>query len=170
MKTIRRRRKANVTNYSIRLKLLKGDYPRIVFRKSNKYIIGQYVTSKEAQDTVKIHVVSKDLIKYGWPEKLNGSLKSIPAAYLTGYLLGKKIKKQKATKKPILDIGMNRNIHGSKIYGFLKGAVDSGAGLEYKKDVLPSVERLEGKNLKEDFSSIIKTIKSKIDTENDGKN
>ena len=68
-KTIKRRRLEAKTNYSKRIKLLKGNSPRIVFRKSNKYILAQLVESKEAQDKVKFGVTSKKLLDYGWPKE-----------------------------------------------------------------------------------------------------
>ena len=95
MKTLKRRRREGKTDYLKRLKLLKSEKPRIVFRKTNKYIIGQYVKSEEARDKVIFNVVSKELFKYKWPKEFQGSLKSISASYLTGYLIGKEIKKKK---------------------------------------------------------------------------
>jgi len=50
MRTIKKRRKQNKTDYLGRLKLLKSGKPRVVFRRTNKYIIVQYITSKQAQD------------------------------------------------------------------------------------------------------------------------
>ena len=91
MKTLKKRRRQYKTDYANRLELLKSEKPRIVFRKTNSYIIAHYVVSKEAQDKTQIGISSKHLLKYGWPEKFKGSLKSIPAAYLTGYLIGKQI-------------------------------------------------------------------------------
>ena len=72
MKVDKRRRRENKTDYLNRLKLLKGGSPRIVFRKTNKYIIAQYVTSKEAQDKIEFGISSKDLIKHGWPKEFSG--------------------------------------------------------------------------------------------------
>ena len=75
MKTIRRRRKENKTDYGKRIKLLKSGKPRIVFRKSNRYVVAQYVISKEAQDKTELGVSSKELLKHGWPKENSGSLK-----------------------------------------------------------------------------------------------
>ena len=91
MRTIKRRRKEGKTDYKKRLGLLKSKKPRIVFRRTNKYLIVQYIESKEAKDKVIITITSKNLLKYGWPENATGALKSIPAAYLIGYLIGKQI-------------------------------------------------------------------------------
>lgn len=162
MKTIKRRRKEYKTDYKKRLKLLKSKSPRIVLRKSNRYVIAQYVTSKEAQDKVIIGVDSKHLIKYGWPKEFFGSLKSIPASYLTGYLFGKQIIK-KDLELPILDFGMEKNLHKTKLYSFLKGLKDSGLEMKYKEETFPEEERIIGKKMKKDFSKEFKEIKLKIE-------
>ncbi|MBU4070269.1 MAG: 50S ribosomal protein L18 [Nanoarchaeota archaeon] len=164
MKTFKRRRRENKTDYGNRLKLLKSETPRIVFRKTNKYVILQYVVSEEARDKVIIGVTSKNLLKYGWPKEFEGSLKSIPAAYLTGLLIGKKILKEKL-KTPIVDFGMIRPIHKTKIYGFLKGLIDSGIEIKHKAEIFPEEEKIKGKNLKKDFTETFTKIKSKIEQE-----
>tara|TARA_Y100000034_G_scaffold19272_2_gene21702 strand:- start:1346 stop:1840 length:495 start_codon:yes stop_codon:yes gene_type:complete len=164
MKTLKRRRKENKTNYLKRIKLLKSKSPRIVFRKTNKYIISQYVTSKQARDKVEISINSKQLIKYGWPKEFNGSLKSLPASYLTGFLIGKKILLKKL-EKPIIDFGMIRPLHKTKIYSFLKGLIDSGIKIKSKEDIFPDENRIKGKHMKKDFSQIFEEIKLKIEKE-----
>lgn len=163
-KTQRRRRIENKTNYSKRIKLLKSDKPRLVFRKTNAHVIAQYVTSEEAQDTIVFGVTSKALLKYGWPKEFAGSLKSIPASYLTGYLVAKKILKEKK-EQPIVDFGMLRVLYKTKLFAFLKGAIDGGLSIECPEEAFPEEERIEGKSLKEDFSSKFNLIKSKIDKE-----
>lgn len=162
MKTLKRRRKEHKTDYLKRIKLLKSGKPRIVFRKTNKYIIAQYITSKEAQDKVKIGAISKHLLKYGWPKKFEGSLKSIPASYFTGLLIGKKIIKEKL-KTPIVDFGMIKTLHKSKTYAFLKGLIDAGIEIKYKEKIFPNEDRIKGKHMKKDFSKTFDEIKSKID-------
>jgi len=109
MKILKRRKRERKTDYLRRLKLLKSGLPRVVFRKTNRYIISQYIESEAAQDRVIFGFTSKDLLRYGWPEKLKGSLKSLVASYLLGYLTGKKILKDKL-EKPIIDLGMIRSI------------------------------------------------------------
>lgn len=141
MKLDKRRRRENKTNYSKRLILLKGNSPRLVIRKTNRYIILQIIESKKAQDKVSYSANSKELLKYGWPENKKGSLKSLGAAYLGGLLLGKKSKDIK--EKVILDIGLIPNTKGSKVYAALKGFSDSGKEIKYKEEVIPSKERIE---------------------------
>jgi large subunit ribosomal protein L18 len=164
MKTQKRRKRERKTDYSKRIRLLKGGAPRIVFRKTNKYIIAQYIKSKEAQDKVETGITSKSLIRYGWPEELKGSLKSIPASYLTGLLIGKKILKKKL-EKPVVDFGMIRVLHKNRAFSFLKGLEDSGIKMKCKEEFFPKEDKIKGKHLKKDFSKIFEEIKSKIENE-----
>ena len=90
----KRRRREGKTNYRKRLSLLKSESPRLVVRKTNKYIILQIVESEKAQDKVIFTVSTKELLKHGWPEEKKGSLKSLGAAYLAGLLIGKKSKEK----------------------------------------------------------------------------
>jgi large subunit ribosomal protein L18 len=162
MKTLKRRKLEGKTDYGKRLKLLKSHSPRLIFRKTNRYIIAQYVTSKQAQDKIEIGITSKKLKQFGWPEEFEGSLKSIPAAYLTGFLMGREINK-KGLKTPIVDFGMVRALSKNRGYAFLKGIIDSGVKIKCDEKQFPEEERISGKNLKEDFSKIFKEIKSKIE-------
>ena len=159
----KRRRREGKTDYKARLVLLKSELPRVVFRKTNKYVIGQYIKSKEARDSVIIGVNSKDLLKLGW--KYPGSLKSIPASYLTGFLLGKKIIDRDEKVKAIFDLGLLRNTKGSRIYAFLKGVIDAGVEIKVKEEMFPSEERIKGMHMKKDISSIFEKIKEKIEND-----
>lgn len=140
-KTIRRRRIENKTDYKARLTLLKSGKPRLVVRKTNKYVIVQIVEANVAQDKILVGVTSKDLLSHGWPADKSGSLKSIPAAYLTGMLLAAKAKK--TIKEGVLDIGMYRNVKGSRLYAVLRGVVDGGIPIPHSKDSLPKDEDLK---------------------------
>lgn len=156
MKTIKKRRRKGKTDYKARLMLLKSALPRIVVRKTNRYIIIQYVKSKEAQDYIVTGANSKELLKYGWEKEKIGSLKSIPACYLIGFLLGNKIKKIGKNSKAILDIGLAINVKKSRIYAVLKGLIDSGIEIKHKKEIFPAEERIKGAHLKNkiDFEKI----------------
>ncbi|MDP4039633.1 MAG: 50S ribosomal protein L18 [Candidatus Pacearchaeota archaeon] len=155
-RTIRRRRREAKTDYKLRFGLLKSEKQRVVVRKTNRYIIGQIVISDIAQDRVVLSVSSKDLLSYGWPEKLKGSLKSLPACYLTGFLLGKKLEK---TREGILDIGLQRNIKNSRIYAFVRGLVDSGFSIPHSEESLPDQKFLEKNEL---TGKLINQLKEKI--------
>jgi len=162
MKTLKRRRRERKTDYSKRIKLLKSRSPRIIFRKTNKYILAQYIVSKESQDKIEMGISSKKLMEYGWPEEFRGSLKSIPASYLLGLLMGRNIIKKKL-KTPIVDFGMLRTIHKNRIYAFLKGLIDSDIKIKCKEEFFSPEDKIKGKNLKKDFSKTFEEIKSKIE-------
>lgn len=154
-RTIPRRRKEGKTDYKLRLGLLKSGQARIVYRRTNRYIVGQIVNSEIAQDSIVVGVSSKDLLKLGWPKENAGSLKGLQASYLTGYLLGKKAKIDKA----IFDIGLQRNIHKSRLYAFLKGVIDAGVEIPHKEETLPTDEDLK-KN--EKLAKVLDKVKGEI--------
>ena len=155
-RTIRRRRKEGKTDYKARYSLLKSKRPRAIVRKTNRYIIGQIIESEVAQDKIIIGAHSKELLNKGWPDKLQGSLKSLAACYLTGYLLGKK---SKDIKEAIIDFGLQRNIKKSRLFAFIKGLIDAGVKVPHKPASLPTEEDLE-KN--EKTRSLISKVKEEI--------
>jgi large subunit ribosomal protein L18 len=89
-----RRKREGRTDYLHRLKLLKGKRPRLVVRRSLKNLLVQLVEFNPDGDKVISSTTSKELQKQG----LKGSLKNIPAAYLTGVLAGTKLKKIKVNE------------------------------------------------------------------------
>jgi len=143
MKLDKRRRLENKTNYKKRLMLLKGNYLRLVVRKTNRYVILQIVESENAKDKVLCSVNTKELLRHGWPGDKAGSLKSLGATYLAGLLLGKKAKEIK--QEVILDSGLIPNTKGSRVYAAVKGASDSGIAIKYDKKILPNEERIKNK-------------------------
>lgn len=151
----KRRRLEHKTNYAKRRRLLEGKKPRVIIRKSNKYITIQYIESSIAQDNVKLTVISSQLIDYGWPKEKIGSLKSLGAAYLTGLLFGFKMKNN---KEAILDTGLIRSTTGSRIYAALNGIVDSGFKIAHNNKVFPSKERINSENLNKFFEIVKEKI------------
>ena len=147
----KKRRAEGKTNYTKRRRLLEGRKPRIVVRKTNRYIIIEYIESRQAQDSTKAYSNSRDLLENGWPKEKSGSLKSLGAAYLTGLMFGNKIK---SFAPAILDTGLIRSTKGSKIYAAVKGILDSGYKLPCGEEVLPSAERINSANIKEFFDKI----------------
>jgi large subunit ribosomal protein L18 len=136
------RRIKSKTNYTKRLILLKSESLRFVVRKTNRYIILQIVKSEAAQDKILFSVNTKELLKYGWPTEKIGSLKSLGAAYLAGFLIGKKSVND-IKEKVILDTGLIPNTKGSKIYSAVKGISDAGIDISYNEKVIPENERIE---------------------------
>jgi large subunit ribosomal protein L18 len=137
-----RRRREGRTNYKKRLELLKGRQDRLVIRKTNKHIIIQLVRYAPDGDQVLLTANSKELEKKGWKH----SLKNIPAAYLTGLMVGKKAREKKATTA-ILDMGLYSPLKGSRVYAALKGAIDSGLKVPAGKEIFPGDGRLKGEHV-----------------------
>ena len=99
---------------------------------------------------------SRSLLDKGW----KGSRKSIPAAYLTGYLAGKKALGQGA-KDAILYTGTRR--YTQRVAAALKGVVDAGVEVPADAETFPADERINGEHLT--VKNEISKIKSSIDSE-----
>ncbi|MBT7102166.1 50S ribosomal protein L18 [archaeon] len=158
LRTMKRRRRENRTDYKARRILLESGIPRIVVRRTNKYYILQAVESNEAQDKVIATVTSKELLKNGWDAKMSGSLKSISAGYLTGMLMAKKLKKGKY----IVDLGMARTFTGSRVFAVVKGLVDGGLDVPANEKVFPSEDRLNGEHLKPEVKAMVAKVKEAL--------
>jgi large subunit ribosomal protein L18 len=152
----KRRRREGKTDYARRLELLKSGKPRLVVRKTNRYIIAQIVTSKEAQDRVVVGLTSKKLRELDWPY----SLKSIPASYLTGLLLGK-MAREKGIEEAILDIGLQRITKGNRVFAAMLGA-SKFLNIKHSPEILPAEERILGKHINPEIANKVKEIEAKI--------
>ena len=160
---MKKRRREGKTDYLKRMGLLKSGLPRLAFRKTNKYLLSQYILSHEAKDKIVVGINSKSLLKYGWPKEALGSLKSISAAYFLGMVTGRKIIK-KNLETPILDFGLYRTLHKTKLYAFVKGIADAGVKIKYDKKTFPEEDRIKmAKTKKISFEE----IKSKINKSED---
>ncbi len=146
-----RRRREGKTDYKKRLALLKSGKPRVVVRRTNRYIIVQFMRFKPEGDEVIAQAFSKELSKFGW---IYGG-KNLPAAYLTGYLAGLRAK-SKGIEEAVLDIGLFPSTKGSRIYAALKGILDAGIDVPHSTDILPSEERIKGEHIASWASSLKK--------------
>lgn len=156
MRVIRRRRLEAKTDFRARIVLLESGKVRLVVRKTNRYIIGQFIESEIAQDKILFSATSKILLKKGWPKEALGALKSRAAAYLTGLVLGKLAKEK--VKEAIVDIGLQRNISKSRIYALVKGVIDAGIKINCGEEALPNEELIrQGK-----FGSLVEQLKEKV--------
>jgi large subunit ribosomal protein L18 len=152
-----RRRREGRTNYNKRLKLLLSGKQRLVVRFTGQRVIAQIVNFTEAGDKIVAGVDSFALKKMGWP----GSCKNIPAAYLTGLMIGKAGVKA-GSKQAILDTGHLSPLKQGKLFAFLKGVLDGGLEVPHgEKDVFPGDDILSGKGLKTDTSKF-DDVKGKI--------
>ena len=116
----------------------------------------QVLTPGMAGDKVIAYAHSRNLLEKGW----KGSRKSVPAAYLTGYLAGKKALGQGA-KDAILYTGTRK--YTQRIAAALKGIVDAGVQVPVDSKTFPPDERINGEHLK--VKNDISKIKSTIDSE-----
>ena len=137
-----RRRKEGKTDYRKRLKLLMSHKPRVVVRRSNKYIRIQLIVADRQGDRTFVDMTSKELSGYGY----EGGGKNLTAAYLTGLLFGKKAI-EAGFKEAILDIGLHTPVHGSRVFAALKGVIDSGMEVPHDPVVFPPEERIRGEHI-----------------------
>jgi len=144
-----RRRREGLTDYRMRLKLAKSRLPRLVIRKTNRYIIVQVIKCKEGGDETLLTVTSKKLLEYGW----KGGLKNLPASYLTGLLAGIQAKK-KGLKKAIVDIGLHKPIKGSRVFAAVKGFIDAGVDVPAGEEIFPDEDRIKGAHISDYYRRI----------------
>lgn len=169
-----RRRREGKTNFYYRKRLITSGIPRLVVRRSLKHIVAQIVEAEMKGDKVILRADSAELKKkFDWKY----STSNIPAAYLVGFLIGKKALKAKV-EKSILDIGIFRPIVNTKLFTVLKGAIDAGLEVPHGENIFPSEDRITGKHVSnyatllesEDKNSYKKQfsflIKNKIDPKN----
>lgn len=155
-----KRRRLGLTNYRKRLKLVKSGLPRLVVRRTNRYIIVQAIQSMAGGDRTLTAALSKELRKLGW----NGGLKNTPAAYLTGLLVGMKLKKL-GIKKLVADLGLFPK--ASRSYAAIKGVIDAGVEVPVGEEVLPPEERIKGTHIREYFEKVSQEPFAKVFTKVD---
>ncbi len=137
-----KRRRDGKTDYRARLNLIGLDKSRLVVRITNQHTIAQIINVKVNGDETVVSAHSNELKNLGWL----GSGKNTSAAYLTGFLLGKKALEAGITKA-VLDIGLKSSTRGARIFATLKGAVDAGLIVPHGEVVLPAEERIRGEHV-----------------------
>jgi len=132
----------------------KRDFVTVNITNENTQV--QILTPGMTGDTVIASAHSRYLLEKGW----KGSRKSVPAAYLTGYLAGKKAI-GKGAKGAILYTGTRR--FTQRMSAALKGIIDAGLEVPADPETFPIESRINGEHLtvKNDVSK----IKSAIDSE-----
>lgn len=138
-----RRKRIHRTDYKKRIKLISGNMPRIVIRKSLRNIILQLASYDNNGDRIIVDARCSELKKYGW-ELPSGNICS---AYLTGILFGAKAKKIEKFEKFIADFGFFPSVKGSRMYAAIKGIMDSGLNISCDKEILPNEDRVYGKHI-----------------------
>jgi large subunit ribosomal protein L18 len=157
-----RRRREGKTNYHRRLKLIISRQPRMVVRKSNRYIRLQLITAEKEGDRTHVAAISSELPGYGY----SGGLANAPAAYLTGLLFGRRAV-EAGYDEMILDKGLQRQVAAGTIYAALRGALESGVAIPHDAGVLPDDERTFGQiiaSFKGDsaYIELVKNVKGKL--------
>jgi large subunit ribosomal protein L18 len=153
-----RRRREGKTNYRKRLKLLLSGKPRLVYRKTLKYIIGQIINFDKKGDVTLVGITSKILRKHGWKFACDNT----PASYLTGYLLGK-MALSKGIKEAVLDIGLYTSTKGGRMYAFAKGAIDAGLNVPCSEEMFPTEERIKGLHISKEVAKNFEEVMNNIE-------
>ena len=153
---ILRRLREEKTNYKKRGTMLTGKRDFITVNITNQNTQVQILTPGMTGDKVIASAHSRYLLEKGW----KGSRKSVPAAYLTGYLDGKKALGQGA-KDAIMYTGTRR--YTQRMAAALKGIVDAGVKVPADEKTFPPDERINGEHLT--VKNEISKIKSSIDSE-----
>ena len=154
--TILRRLREEKTNYKKRGTMLMGKRDFITVHITNENTQVQILKPGMTGDKVVASAHSRYLLQKGW----KGSRKSVPAAYLTGYLAGKKALGQGA-KDAILYTGTRR--YTQRMAAALKGVIDAGLVVPANEETFPSDERINGDHLT--VKNEVSKMKSTIDTE-----
>ena len=155
-----RRRREGRTDYYVRRKLLRGGETRAIVRRSIKNITIQFADFAMEGDEIAVAASSRELKAMGWEY----SCSSIPAAYLTGYLAGKKALKA-GIEYAVLDIGMQKVQHGGVLFATVAGMTDAGLEVPYGEGVLPEEDRLYGKHIDEGIEAAVNSLKEKMEAE-----
>ena len=153
---ILRRLREEKTNYKKRGTMLMGKRDFVTVNITNENTQVQILKPGMTGDRIISSAHSRYLLEKGW----KGSRKSVPAAYLTGYLAGKKALGQGA-KNAILYTGTRK--YTQRMAAALKGVIDAGVEVPANEETFPSDDRINGEHLtvKNDVSK----VKSTIDTE-----
>ncbi len=153
-----RRRREGKTDYRRRQKLLRGGTPRAVVRKTLNQTLVQIVEAEAAGDRVLASARSLDLKEHGWSVGTG----NVPAAYLTGYLAGKRAL-AKGVKGAVLDIGLQEPTRGGRVFAALQGLLDAGVQVPHSKDILPDKERIRGAHIGDTVTQAFNAVKAKLE-------
>jgi len=153
---ILRRLREEKTNYKKRKLMLMSRADFITVQISNENTLVQVHKPQFTGDKVVASAHSRFLISKGW----KGSRKNVPAAYLTGYLAGKKALAS-GTSSAILYSGTRK--YTQRMAAALKGVIDAGLEIPASEETLPADERINGEHLK--VKNDVAKIKSTIDSE-----
>ena len=155
-----RRRRENRTDYYQRRRLLTAREARAVVRRSGKNVTIQFAEFGMEGDCIVASASTRELKAFGWEH----SCSSIPAAYLVGYLAGKRAVAA-GIEYAVLDIGMQKVQHGGVLFATVAGMTDAGLEVPHGEDVLPEEDRLLGKHIDEGIEAAIESVKQKMEAD-----
>lgn len=137
--------------------MLMGKRDFVTVHISNENTLVQIHKPEMTGDKVIAFAHSRYLVSKGW----KGSRKNIPAAYLTGYIAGKKAL-GKGAKNAILYSGTKK--YTQRMAAALKGVVDAGLEIPANSETFPPEQRIKGEHLsvKNDINQIKSTIDGEI--------
>ena len=136
-----KRRRQNKTDYRKRKTMITSKNSRFAVRGSLKNMTAQVIDAFLIGDRTLTTAHSRELAAYGWKAPCG----NIPAAYLTGLLLGFKAQTLNI-HKAIPDIGLRRPSRGSRVFAVIKGARDSGFAVPCG-DIMPDESRILGEHI-----------------------
>jgi large subunit ribosomal protein L18 len=136
--------------------MLMGKKDFVTVQISNENTQVQIHKPELSGDKVIASAHSRFLLSKGW----KGSRKNIPAAYLTGYVAGKKAI-SKGAKNAIMYSGTRK--YTQRMAAALKGIIDAGLEIPADPETFPADERINGEHLK--IKNDISQMKSTIDSE-----
>ena len=153
---ILRRIREEKTNYKKRKIMLMGKRDFVTVQISNENTQVQIHKPEMVGDKIIASAHSRYLISKGW----KGSRKNIPAAYLTGYLAGKKAV-GKGAKNALLYSGTRK--YTQRMAAALKGVIDAGLEVAANSETFPPEKRINGEHLS--VKNDVNQFKSTIDGE-----
>lgn len=153
---ILRRIREEKTNYKKRKIMLMGKRDFVTVQISNENTQVQIHKPEMVGDKIIASAHSRYLISKGW----KGSRKNIPAAYLTGYLAGKKAV-GKGAKNALLYSGTRK--YTQRMAAALKGVIDAGLEVAADSETFPPEKRIKGEHLS--VKNDVNQFKSTIDGE-----
>lgn len=139
-----RRRREGKTDYRKRRGIILGKLPFLSVRVSGRYVYAQIIRPTASGDITMCSASSRELSQFGW----KGPSKNMPGAYLTGYYLGQRARKNNV-RNVIMYSGVGRFIHGSRIASVISGAKEAGLEIGVDEESLPDRERTSGGHISE---------------------
>ena len=131
-----------------------------MLRRSNKNVSIQFTEFGMEGDKILATASTKDLRAMGWEH----SCSSIPAAYLAGYLAGKRAIAE-GIEYAVLDLGMQNPRAGGVLFAAVAGMCDAGVEIPHGEDVYPSEERLRGAHIGDGIEGAVDGMKEKMEAE-----